>query len=121
MAPISNLQSPISICIDCRLMFYRTAGIAHYTRRLAQALASLPEAGHAFTLAVLMDRRDAEVAWLPANVKVIRTITPAHHKLEHFALPAELAISQSPISFLRSSFPGFHHLRRRIQKGHHHS
>jgi glycosyltransferase involved in cell wall biosynthesis len=75
-------------------MFYRTAGISYYTRRLVQALAALPDAGHAFTLSVLMDRRDADTAWLPANVKAIRTVTPAHHPLEHVALPAELAALQ---------------------------
>jgi glycosyltransferase involved in cell wall biosynthesis len=72
-------------------MYYRIAGISYYTRRLAQALAALPEAGQSFTLAVLMDRRDADNAWLPANVKAIRTVTPAHHTLEHLALPIELA------------------------------
>jgi glycosyltransferase involved in cell wall biosynthesis len=75
-------------------MFYRTAGISYYTRRLVQALAALPDAGPTFTLTVLMDRRDADVAWLPAYVKVIRAVTPAHHKLEHLTLPAELAALQ---------------------------
>lgn len=84
----------MKICIDCRLMYYRTAGISHYTRRLTQALAALPEAGQTFSLSVLMDRRDANIDWLPANVKVLRTITPAHHKLEPLALPAELAALQ---------------------------
>ena len=104
MSSIPNLQSPISICMDCRLMFYRTAGISYYTRRLVQALAALKQDAQPFTLAVLMDRRDADTAWLPVNVKVIRTVTPAHHKLEHIALPAELAISnlQAPISVLHS-------------------
>lgn len=85
-------------------MYYRTAGISFYTRRLVQALAALPEAGQTFTLSVLMDRRDADVAWLPASVNVIRTVTPAHHKLEAYTLPIELAISnlRSPISVLHS-------------------
>lgn len=85
-------------------MYYRTAGISHYTRRLVQALAALPEAGHVFTLAVLMDRRDAGTDWLPANVKVIRTVTPAHHRLESVALPVELATHQ----ILNSKFSILH-------------
>jgi glycosyltransferase involved in cell wall biosynthesis len=85
-------------------MFYRTAGISYYTRRLAQALAALPECNQAFTLSMLLDRRDADTAWLPANVNAIRTVTPAHHKLESVALAIELAISnlKSPISLLHS-------------------
>ena len=78
-------------------MYYRTAGISFYTRRLVQALAALPEAGQTFTLSVLMDRRDADVAWLPASVNVIRTVTPAHHKLEAYTLPIELAISNDHV------------------------
>jgi glycosyltransferase involved in cell wall biosynthesis len=79
----------LRVVIDGRLMFYRKAGIAFYTRRLVSALASLQ--GDTFSLRVLLDRRDTDTGWLPAQVGVIRTVTPAHHRFERFALPLELA------------------------------
>lgn len=116
MSDFSNQNSTFNICVDCRLMYYRTAGIAHYTRRLVQALAAMPDAGQTFTLSVLMDRRDAGTDWLPASVQVMRALTPAHHKLEPTALPIELALSrfrafrnlQFPISIQHSQFNILH-------------
>jgi glycosyltransferase involved in cell wall biosynthesis len=88
-------------------MFYRKAGIAHYSRRLVQALAALSFAsagseakGEGVVLRVLLDRRDADVAWVPPNVPIIRTVTPAHHALESLALPVELA--RLPLDVLHS-------------------
>lgn len=83
------MTSDLRVAVDCRLMFYRRAGIAHYTRRLIQALAALDASS--MHLSALLDRRDADVAWVPSNVALVRTLTPAHHKLEATTLPIELA------------------------------
>jgi len=85
-------------------MYYRTAGISHYTRRLVQALAALQQIDQPLALSVLMDRRDAGTAWRPAGVKIIRPSTPAHHNFEHLALPIELATRR----FLNSQFSILH-------------
>ncbi|MCX6017705.1 MAG: glycosyltransferase family 1 protein [Chloroflexi bacterium] len=81
---------PIHVAIDGRLMFYRRAGIANYTRRLVQALAALRD--EPLRLSVLLDRRDHDTAWLPAEVRVVRIVTPAHHPAEAWTLPLELAV-----------------------------
>lgn len=82
------MSEMLRVAVDCRLMFYRKAGISNYTRRLVQALASLDTP---IALRVLLDRRDDDATWVPSNVKIARTITPAHHRFERFALPLELA------------------------------
>lgn len=79
----------LSVAIDCRLMYYRQAGIANYTKRLIQALAALEQPD--LTLYALLDRRDEDTFWTPPNVTILRTLTPAHHRLEHLTLPGELA------------------------------
>ena len=86
-------------------MFYRKAGISNYTRRLVQAMSVI--SGQSSVISVLMDRRDKDISWVPPNCKIIRTVTPAHHKYEHITLPIELAITnyQSPISNLQSLIP----------------
>jgi glycosyltransferase involved in cell wall biosynthesis len=83
-------------------MYYRKAGISNYTRRLVTAISDQRSA-----ISLLVDRRDKDIGWIPSNCKVIRTVTPAHHKYEHLTLPLELAISnlQSPISLVH--FPDF--------------
>jgi len=81
-------QPSYDVVMDCRLMYYRQAGIAQYARRLLRALAA--QGGPRFRLWALLDRRDRNVAWLPANVGVVRTITPAHHRYEFLLLPLEL-------------------------------
>jgi len=79
-------------------MFYRTAGISYYTRRLTQALAKIGS----LKLSVLLDRRDLDMAWIPASVSVIRTITPAHNRFERFTLPLELALRTAQFQVLHS-------------------
>lgn len=76
------------VLIDCRLMFYRKAGIAQYTRRLAQALAQLPNV----SVVLLLDRRDTDTSWVPAGARVMRSVTPAHHRYESKMLPMEIAL-----------------------------
>lgn len=90
---------PLRVAIDCRLMLYRRAGIANYTRRLVQALAALRAPDLELTL--LLDRRDRDTAWLPAHARVLRTFTPAHHVAEPQALALELAL-RAPVDVLHS-------------------
>jgi glycosyltransferase involved in cell wall biosynthesis len=85
-------KHPLRVAVDCRLMYYRRAGIAQYTRRLVQALAQGMPA-QPVELSVLLDRRDADTTWVPAGVKVRRVRTPAHHRMEQTTLPLELALA----------------------------
>jgi glycosyltransferase involved in cell wall biosynthesis len=85
------------VVIDSRLMYYRKAGIAQYTRHLVQALAA--NGVGAGQLTILLDRRDTDTAWVPAGANVIRTITPAHHKYERLTLPLELALAHARTGF----------------------
>lgn len=93
------------IAIDCRLMHYRKAGITQYTRRLIGALAQLDAADTRFT--ALLDRRDRDTHWLPGRVGVLRTVTPAHHRLEGGALAAELALQTARHRIDLVHFPDF--------------
>lgn len=99
------------IAIDCRLMYYRRSGISIYARRLVQAMAT-PAVSIGAQLSVILDRRDRDTAWLPAGVRVIRTVTPAHHRYEPVALPIELAARN--IGVLHS--PDFITCRGRFRK-----
>ena len=111
----SNLNSQFSILVDCRLMYYRKAGVSYYTRRLVNALAALPNAN--FKLQVLLDRRDSDIGWVPTNVGIVRATTPAHHRYEHLVLPVELltlGLLRSPRSVLHS--PDFITCRGRFRK-----
>ncbi len=104
------------VAIDCRLMYYRKAGIAQYTRQLIRALRDSLEAENQREarprLCVLLDRRDTDTGWLPAGIGIIRTVTPAHHRYEHLTLPLELA--RRRISVLHS--PDFITARGRFRK-----
>ena len=109
-APVRVLR----VAIDARLMYYRKAGIAQYTRRLTRALAQTPAQSGVRELAVIMDRRDRDIAWIPPGARVLRAITPAHHRYEHIALPLELARHSSRIDVLHS--PDFISTRGRFKK-----
>ena len=87
MKPTSHL---LRVAIDGRLMHYRRAGIGLYTRRLVQAMAAEADQS-AVRLHILLDRRDADTTWVPSSVRILRTVTPAHHRAEPVALPLELA------------------------------
>ncbi len=71
-------------------MYYRKAGITNYTRRLVQAMSQCASEFDV-SLSVILDRRDEDTYWMPNGIHVLRTFTPAHHQLEHLALPSELA------------------------------
>jgi glycosyltransferase involved in cell wall biosynthesis len=100
------------VAIDCRLMLYRKAGISNYTRRLVRELAAISH--QQTTMSVLLDRRDRDTAWVPANVVIKRTFTPAHHPLEHIALPLELSFLHASFAILHS--PDFVTCRGRFKK-----
>lgn len=77
------------IAVDARLNAYRTGGIATYTRELLNGLARLvaPDA-----LTVLEHRKAAHptAPYFPVR----RVWTPPHHRLERWALGAEMALSR---------------------------
>ncbi|MEO6063705.1 MAG: glycosyltransferase family 1 protein [Thermoflexales bacterium] len=89
-----------TVAIDCRLMQYRRAGISQYTRGLAIALAGLPKRD--FNLALLLDRRDRDTGWVPGDVTTHRVVTPAHHRLETWMWPLELAARFPRLALLHS-------------------
>lgn len=92
MKTITAPRSVMQVAIDGRLMYYRRAGIAQYTRHLAQGLArQMPADAH---LSIILDRRDTDTDWLPPDVRVVRAFTPAHHALEPLAMPLELALQR---------------------------
>ena len=98
----TNHKHPLHVAIDCRLMYYRRAGIAQYTRRLVQALAH-EQPAYPATLSVILDRRDADLTWIPPGVGVRRVMTPAHHRLEKTTLQLELALALARIDVLHST------------------
>jgi glycosyltransferase involved in cell wall biosynthesis len=111
------MTRPLHVAIDGRLMFYRRAGIANYTRRLVQALAALDDDGGApLQLTMLLDRRDVDLGWLPAGVRVRRTVTPAHHPAEAWTLPLELAALDVRERVDVVHFPDFIACRGRFRK-----
>ena len=106
---------PLRIAVDGRLMYYRRAGISLYTRRLVQAMAALHDPQ--CSLYILLDRRDEDTNWVPANVALLRTVTPAHHAYEQLTLPVELAalsMRQGPFQVVH--FPDFIACRGRFHK-----
>lgn len=76
------------IGIDARLTHYRTGGIAAYTRHLIGALAALDPASE---YRVIHHRRATETLAPGPNFRRVDALTPSHHRLERWALAAELA------------------------------
>ncbi|MCW1968789.1 MAG: glycosyltransferase family 4 protein [Anaerolineae bacterium] len=109
----------IRLLIDARLMFYRKAGISQYTRHLLRALAPFAQStDDSLTLNILLDRRDHDLDWLPTgpNIRVLRAITPAHHRYEWLTLPFELARLQLRHRFNWLHSPDFITARGRFKK-----
>ncbi len=75
------------IGIDARLLYYREGGIAAYTRHLVEALAALDTQTDYL---VLHSRKDAHTLAPGANFRRANLWTPCHHRLERWALSAEL-------------------------------
>ena len=76
------------IGIDARLTYYRPGGIAEYTRHVISELAALDTTGDYRIIQHVRDR--ATLAAAP-NFSRLNTLTPSHHRLERWALSAELA------------------------------
>lgn len=76
------------IGIDCRLPYYQMGGISQYTLHLIQALAEI-DTSNPYT--ILHSRKDGR-SHLPtaANFRRHNAYTPCHHRLERYALSAEL-------------------------------
>lgn len=73
------------IGIDTRLTYYRTGGISTYMRRLVEALETL-DTDHHYT--VFRSRKSNED--LTKHMGSAALWTPCHHRLERYALSAEL-------------------------------
>jgi glycosyltransferase involved in cell wall biosynthesis len=77
----------VRIGIDLRLHAYAPGGISYYARRLASAMA---EQGAASDLTLVSHRRDRDPL-LIAGARSRTVWTPPHHRLEQWALGAEIA------------------------------
>ena len=75
------------IGIDCRIAHYTPGGTGVYTRRLAQALASLP--AMAADELVLLEAASSRQTLAP-NTRRGRLFTPSHHRWEQLLLPLEV-------------------------------
>jgi len=76
------------IGIDARITHYTRGGISIYARRLLEALPALdPENDYV----VLHSRKDREPPGKGPNVHPLACWTPAHHRLERWALGLEIA------------------------------
>lgn len=73
---------------DARLNYYRLGGSAEYTARLVEHIPRL-DAAHDYR--VVQHIRHRETFGQPPAVRRLNTLTPAHHRLERWALAAELA------------------------------
>lgn len=97
------------IGIDARLTYYRTGGISTYIRRLVQALETLDSANRYTvfhsrkTSDSLVTRFDHAALW-----------TPAHHRIERFALSLELARFNLGVLHSPDFIPPFRGARRHV-------
>lgn len=80
----------MKVGIDSRLVYYRPGGIAEYARHLLAALATLDPASTYCAIHHARWRETAGAATI-AQPRRINTLTPSHHRLERWALSAELA------------------------------
>lgn len=98
------------IGIDLRLHAYAPGGIAHYARRLAEHLVPLLPP---HTLQLFQHRKEAAPLILPGT-RTYRVWTPPHHRLERWALgaelwPARLELLHSP-DFIPPAWGARHHV-----------
>ena len=79
------------VVVDARLLHYNQAGIGRYLRHLYHAMAALPhEQTAGMELLALYAHKDRERALAGASRAAVAR-TPAHHRLERWALAAEVA------------------------------
>lgn len=75
------------IGIDARLLAYRRGGIASYTHQLITALATLD----VHNRYMILQRPNDDKSYTPSeNFQRVNCYTPAHHRLERWALSLEL-------------------------------
>ncbi len=101
------------IGLDCRLPFYRQGGISQYILHLIPALAAEDMADQ-FTL--FHSRKDQK-SYVPQNAKNFtrkNLWTPCHHRLERWALTAELLSHQLDVWHSPDFIPPQHGARRHI-------
>jgi len=78
----------VRIAIDARILAYRRGGIASYVAHLLPALAALDNESD---YRVLRNWRDRQATEAGANFRRVTVYTPCHHRLERWALAAEVA------------------------------
>jgi glycosyltransferase involved in cell wall biosynthesis len=76
--------------VDCRIAGYTAGGTGVYARRLARALACLPEAAEHDLLLLHAARFGPVLGSPPPHVRMARLLTPSHNRFEQLALPLEL-------------------------------
>jgi glycosyltransferase involved in cell wall biosynthesis len=82
------------IAIDARLNAYRVGGIPQYTRRLAEAMASV---GREHRLITLQHREQRMPLVQAPNVSRMTLMTPPHHRWEALVLPVELVRARADV------------------------
>lgn len=78
----------VRIGIDARITYYARGGISNYVRYLLSALAALDQHSEYY---VFYSRKQRAVPYLSENFRPIKCWTPSHHRLERWALGAEIA------------------------------
>jgi len=76
------------IGIDARLVYYTQAGIGQYITHLVQSLA---EVDHETDFILLQSRKDRSKLADQPNFRRLAVWTPCHHRLEQWALRAEIS------------------------------
>jgi len=76
------------IGMDARLVYYSQAGIGQYILHLVRWLAQIDGANE---YVLLQSRKDRSNLIEQANFRRVSLWTPSHHRLERYALPAEIA------------------------------
>jgi glycosyltransferase involved in cell wall biosynthesis len=76
------------LVLDARLLHYNRTGVGRYVQYLYGAMASVDRG--ALEMVVAYHRKDRERLLRPAYTKEATLLTPGHHRLERWALAAEL-------------------------------
>ena len=92
------------IGIDCRIAHYTPGGTGVYTRRLAQALAALPDVASDELLLLEAARSREPIA---PGARGGRLFTPSHHPWEQRLLPLEIAVRRLDVLHSPDYIPPF--------------
>jgi glycosyltransferase involved in cell wall biosynthesis len=82
------LEKDMRIGIDARIVYYAQGGISNYVLYLLRALAALDADAEYY---VLHSRKDRDFSLPGPNFHSVVCWTPSHHRLERWALGAEVA------------------------------